>query len=65
LFFLARYCSLFESIAIFSAGSSSESPLGDSSSDSITLRAFDDLPLDERAIDLLLLSGSYSFKLIS
>jgi len=57
---LARYCSLFESIAIISAGSSSESLSGDSSSDSMTLRAFDDFPLDGRAIDFLFLAGSCS-----
>jgi len=54
-----------ESIAIFSVGSSSESPSGDSSSDSITLRAFDDFPLDGRAIDSFFLAGSCSFRPIS
>jgi len=54
-----------ESIAIFSVGSSSEFPSGDSSSDSITLRAFDDFPLDGRTIDLFFLAGSCSFRLIS
>jgi len=65
LFFLARYCSLFESIAIILAGSSSKSPSGDSSSDYMTLRAFDDFPLDGRAINLLFLAGSCSLRLIS
>ena len=36
-----------------------ESPSGDSSSsDSMTLRAFDDFPLDGKAIDLLFLADS-------
>jgi len=52
-----------ESIAIISAGSSSESPSGDSSSDSITLCAFDYLPLDGKAIDLLFLADSCSLRL--
>jgi hypothetical protein len=65
MFFLARYSSLLESIAIFSVGSSLESPSGDSSLDSITLRAFDDFPLGGRAIDLLFLASSCSFRLIS
>jgi len=65
LFFFASYSSLLESIAIFSVGSSSESPSGDSSSNSITLKAFDDFPLDGRAIDLTFLAGSCSFRPIS
>jgi len=60
LFFFARYSSLLESITIFSVESSSESPSGDSSSDSITLKAFDDFPLDGRIIDLTFLAGSCS-----
>jgi len=54
-----------ESIAIISAGSSSESPSDESSSssDSMTLRAFDDFPLDGKAIDLLFLADSCSLDL--
>jgi len=55
-----------ESIAIISAGSSSESPSGDSFSlDSMTLKAFDDFPLDGKAIDLLFLAYSCSLRLNS
>jgi len=52
MFFLARYSCLLESKAIFSIGSLSESSSVDSSLDSITLKAFDDFPLDGRAIYL-------------
>jgi len=55
-----------ESIAIISAGSSSESPSGDSSSsDSMTVRAFDDFLLDGKAIDLLFLADSCLLRLNS
>jgi len=56
-----------ESIAIFSTspGSPSESPSGDSSSDSLALRAFDDFPLDGRTIDLIFFAGSCSFRHVS
>jgi len=47
---------------MFSVGSLSKSPSGDSSSDSITLRAFDDFPLDGRAIGLFFLACSCSFR---
>jgi len=42
-----------ESIVIFSEGYSSESPSGDSSLESMTLRALDDFPLDGGAIDFV------------
>jgi len=45
--------------------SSSESPSGDSSSDSTNLRALDDFPLDGRAIDFVFLANSCSLRLIS
>jgi len=56
-----------ESITIFSTtvGSSSESPIGDSSSDSLVLRAFEDFPLYARGIVFGFLAGSCSLKPIS
>jgi len=65
MFFFARYSSLLESMTIFSRGSSSESPSSDSSLDSITLKAFNDFPLYGRAIDLIYLVGSCSFRPMS
>jgi len=55
-----------ESIAISStSGSSSEPPAGDSSTDSLALRAFEAYPLDFSAINLDFLAGSCSLSHIS
>jgi len=58
---------LLENITIFStiAGSSSESPSGDSFADSMALRAFDDFPLDGKAINFGFLADSRLFRPIS
>jgi len=58
LFLLSQILQRIRKRAIFSAGSS-ESPLGDSSSDSTTLRAYDDFPLDDFPFDDIPLYEKY------